>query len=380
MGEAADRDQKTEAPTPKKYADAARDGDVLQSRELGTAFMMLVGAAWLALAGPWFVESCMNMLRTGLSLDGADILTFDPGQAVLRLLPVMLWPLASLLGVTLLAAIAGPSVLGSLGFRGSSMGFKAKRINPMAGLKRMFGMQALIELGKALLKALLLGTLGWALLAGDMQKIMSLDKSDISQAASLIGSMVTMTFIWMSLGLAVIAGVDVPIQIFQRLGRLRMTKQEVKDEMKQSEGSPETKQAQRNRQREMLNGSARKAMSEATMVLTNPTHFAVALRYRPGFDAAPIVVARGRGDVALAIRELAAENAIPMLEYPLLARALYFTSRAGQGINEDLYVAVATILAFVFNLERALADGIRQPDITVPETKRFDENGKSAKA
>lgn len=376
MADTADRDQKTETPTPKRLADAARDGDILQSRELATALMMLVGAAWVALAGPWFIESCQSMLRTGLSLSATDIARFDPGQAVARLLADMIWPLASLMGVSVIAAIAAPAALGSLGFRGSALGFKAKRINPMSGLKRMFGTQALIELGKALLKAGVLGVLGWALLSADLRKIMSLSQTDLRQASALIGSMVTMTLFWMSLGLVVIAGIDVPIQIIQRLGRLRMTKQEVKDEMRQSEGSPETKQAQRQRQHELLSGSARKAMSDATLVLTNPTHFAVALRYRPGLDAAPVVVARGRGEVALAIRALAAEHAVPTLEYPVLARALYFTSRAGQGISEELYLSVATILAFVFNIERAMADDIPQPDVTVPEEKRFDENGK----
>lgn len=377
MAESADKDQKTQPPTPKRLADAARDGDILQSRELATAVVMLAGAGWVMLAGPWFVETCMDILRSGLSLTSADIAMFDPGQAILRLAMGIALPLASLMGMALLASIAGPAMLGSLGFRGSAMGFKAKRINPMAGLKRMFGSHGLIELGKALLKAFLLSVLGWVLLSADLQKIMSLSKSDTIQAASLIGSMVTMTLVWMALGLVVIAGVDVPIQIFQRGGRLRMTLQEVKDEMRQSEGSPENKQAQRQRQHEILNGSARKAMSEATLVLTNPTHFAVALRYRPGLDAAPVVVARGRGDVALAIRTLAKENAVPMLEYPLLARALYFTSRSGQGINEELYLAVATIMAFVFNLERALAEGIPKPDVTVPEAKQFDENGRA---
>jgi flagellar biosynthesis protein FlhB len=125
-----------------------------------------------------------------------------------------------------------------------------------------------------------------------------------------------------------------------------------------------------------LMGSARKAVTEATVVLTNPTHFAVALRYRPGIDVAPMVVARGRGETALAIRALATEQSVPTLEYPQLARAIYFTTRAGHGITEDLYIAVATILAFVFNIERALSEGASQPVIVVPPARQFDEDGK----
>jgi flagellar biosynthetic protein FlhB len=302
---------------------------------------------------------------------------FDPSHAVLHLSGAIALPLFSLMLVTIVAAIAGPALLGSLGFRSSALGFKLNRINPVSGLQRIFGLNGLIELAKALAKAALLGALGWWLVSGDIKTIMGLTHSDVSAAAQAVGGIMTKTLLWMALGLTVIAGIDVPVQIFQRLGRLRMTKQEIKDEMRQSEGSPETKRAQRQRQHDMLTGSARKAMADATLVLTNPTHFAVALRYRPGLDAAPLVVARGRGEVALAIRSLAAENAVPTLEYPSLARAIYFTSRSGQGVNEELYVAVATILAFVFNLERALADGIAPPKVVVPPTKRFDENGKS---
>ena len=168
---------------------------------------------------------------------------------------------------------------------------------------------------------------------------------------------------------------DVPAQIFQRMRRLRMTKQEVKDEHKQTDGSPELKAALRRRQIETARNSARKAISEATVVLTNPTHFAVALRYRPEVDAAPVVLAKGRGATAEAIRELAGEHEVPMLSYPQLTRALYYTSRPGQIIREDLYMAVAAILAFVFNLDQALASGQAQPDVEVPAGMRFDASG-----
>jgi flagellar biosynthetic protein FlhB len=180
----------------------------------------------------------------------------------------------------------------------------------------------------------------------------------------------------MALALAAIALIDVPAQLFQRLQRLRMTRQEVKDEHKQTEGSPELKAALRRRQHEAARNSARGAIAEATVVLTNPTHFAVALRYRPGEDAAPIVVARGRGATADAIRELAAEHDVPMLSYPQLTRAIYYTSRPGQLVREDLYIAVATILAFVFNLDAVMAAGGAQPAVEVPATARFDARGR----
>jgi flagellar biosynthetic protein FlhB len=205
---------------------------------------------------------------------------------------------------------------------------------------------------------------------------MALGRQDIVPALAELGGTFVFAVLVMALALALIAGLDIPAQIFQRSGRLRMTKQEVKDEHKQTEGSPEMRAAQRRRQAEVLRGSARTAVTEATVVLTNPTHFAVALRYRPGYDAAPIVVARGRGATAEAIRDLARESEVPVLSYPQLARAIYFTARAGQVIREDLYIAVATILAFVFNLDRAMAEGVSQPSVEVPPEARFNEEGR----
>jgi len=370
-----DQDQKTEAPTPKRRREAAENGDVLQSRELGTALVILVGAAWIALAGPMLMSSLQNMLTGGLSFSQADVSGFDPGQAILRLLGAVALPVLILFALTMVAAVAAPAVLGSLGFRTSAFAFKGNKLNPLSGFKRMFGLQGLIELVKSIAKVALLGGVGAWLIFSQTRNIVGLSAQDINPALANVGHVFTVTILVMAGLLALIALIDVPAQILQRMRRLRMTKQEIKDEHKQTEGSPELKGALRRRQLETARNSARKAMAEATMVLTNPTHFAVALRYRPEIDAAPVVVAKGRGATAEAIRELAGEHNVPMLSYPQLTRALYYTSRPGQIIREDLYMAVATILAFVFNLEQALASGQRQPDIEVPAGMRFDTSG-----
>lgn len=375
MAEGADRDQRTEAPTQKRRADAARKGDVLQSRELGTALVMLGGAAWLVFAGPWFIHECSRLLTIGLSFDNRDVTVFDPATLTTRLVGTTLIPLALLFGVTMLAAVGAPAMLGSLGFRSGAIAFKGDRLNPISGFGRIFGLNGLVELGKALAKAAVLGLLGYWLVSHDMRHIMGLGAQDMREAASTLGHMMVKAVLWLALGLALIAGIDVPVQIIRRNGRLRMTRQEIKEEMRQTEGAPELKQAIRQQQQSLLTGSARKAVTEANVILTNPTHFAVALRYDPKKDFAPMVVARGRGETALAIRSLAAENNVPILEYPQLARAIYFTARAGQTIAEDLYVAVATILAFVFNIDRAMAEGISPPLVEVPSEKHFDENG-----
>lgn len=378
MSEKPDSDEKTEAPTEKRKQDAIKEGDILQSRELGTALVVLAGAAWIALAGPWMMHVLMDMLRRGLTFDAGAIERFNPVSAAADRLLEVATPLVVLFGLTLVAAIGTPALLGSLGFRWSAIGFKGNKLNPLNGLKRMFGMQGLMELGKSIAKVLVLGAVGIWVIMSRSDRLTGLGQQDIVAALSELGDIFVVSVLVMSVALAVIAGIDVPAQIFQRSGRLRMTKQEVKDEAKQTEGSPELKAAIRRKQHEVLQGSARTAIAEATVVLTNPTHFAVALRYRPGFDAAPIVVARGRGATAQAIRELAEENMVPMLRYPELARAIYYTTRAGHMIREDLYIAVATVLAFVFNIETALADGITQPEIVVPDEARFDENGSPA--
>ncbi|WP_294392122.1 flagellar type III secretion system protein FlhB [uncultured Sphingomonas sp.] len=377
MSDAPDRDQQTEAPTGKRLREAAQQGDVLQSRELGTALVVMAGAAWIALAGPWLLGACERVIASGLTFSADDITGFDPMQAFTRLIMPVVMPLVTLFALTLVAAIGTPALLGSLGFRWSAIGFKPAKINPLSGIKRIFGPQGLIELGKSIAKIIVLGSVAYWLLKGRMASFMGLGRQDIVAALGDIGHVFTLSVLVMSVAMLAIAGVDIPMQLMQRTARLRMTKQQVRDEHKESEGSPEMKGHIKSRQRQLLSSSARKAVKEATVILTNPTHFAVALRYRPGFDAAPIVLAKGKDEVAQAMRELADENAVPRLSYPQLTRAIYYTSRAGEIIREDLYIAVATVLAFVFNIDRAMAEGVSQPQVDVPAAARFDENGHS---
>ena len=376
MASKPEQDQKTEQPTPKKLADSAREGDVLMSRELATALMMLAAAGWIVAAGGWFVQSAGDLLRRGLTLTASDVADFAPAEALMRNGTEILLPLASLFALALGAAVAGPALLGSFGWRGKALHFKGNRMNPMTGLKRMFGLQGATELGKALAKVLLLGTIGYWLVKGSLPAIMTMATTDLLAAIGLAGQAIGHAMLVLAGGLVVIALIDVPVQWLQRNKRLMMSKQEIKEEMRQSDGAPELKQAQRQRAHDILSGSARKAVSDATVVLTNPTHFSVALRYRPGVDAAPVVVARGRGDVALSIRELARGANVPLLEYPQLTRAIYFTARAGRIIPDELFVAVATVLAFVFQLERMVAEGHGQPVVDVPPTHRFDPDGR----
>ena len=376
MAEGSSSGEKTEKPTQKRLRDAEKKGDVLQSKELGTALVVMAGMVWIALAGPAIMEAMANMLIEGLRLDQNDVLNFAPEKRAYELLGLVLLPIGGIMAATLIAAIAAPAMLGSLGFRASAFAPKPEKLNPLNGLKRMFGMQGLIELFKSLAKVVLLGAIGFWIIWDRLEAIVQMGQSGIRPALVELGSLFVVACLVMAGALFIIAGIDIPAQMFQRSKRLNMSKQDLKDEHKETEGSPELKGHIRRRQYELLSRSARSAIGEASVVITNPTHFSVALRYRLGEDSVPVVVARGRGDTALAIRELANEKGVPLMQYPELARAIYYTSQAGQAINEQLYMAVATVLAFVFRIENRMASEMDRPHITVPDDLRFDADGR----
>ncbi|MBN8808029.1 MAG: flagellar biosynthesis protein FlhB [Sphingomonas sp.] len=365
---------KTELPTAKRRKDAIEQGDILKSRDFATALMVLAGCGWLALFGQSVVRGCGAIMTASLRFGRGDIEDWAPlkplAQAGLTLAPAM----GTLLAMAVVVAIFSQAGLGAVHFNGKLLQPKFSRINPASGIKRIFGPSGWIELGKSLLKVILLGGIGvWLLWRTARPTIALASAADVSGAVGEVSGTFIAILFTMAGGLVVIAGIDLPIQIVRLLSKLRMTKQEVKDEHKESEGSPEAKQHVRQRQREMSRKSVRKAVASAHVVLTNPTHFSVALRYDSGTDAAPVVVAKGRGVTALAIRDVAGEADVPILEYPALARAVYYTSREGQEVRDDLYAAIATVLAFVFGLNRRA--GAMQPAVEVPTTARFDENG-----
>ena len=366
--------EKTEAPTPKRKRKAVEEGQLLKSRDFASAIVILAGCAWMAMLGPSLLAACRQVMNASFRFGRADIEDFEPW----RPLAEAGWSLAPSMGALLVlsfaAAIVSQAGLGSFGWNNKLFMPKGSRINPVSGLKRIFGPTGWIELAKSLLKVVLLGAIGWWMLSAAMAGSFGLVSTDIHEATEAMGGQFVVLLFAMAGGLVAIAGIDVPIQLIRHLQQLRMSKQEIKEEHKESEGSPELKAAQRARQREIVKGGFRKAVEGAHVVLTNPTHFSVALRYDAGRDQVPVVVAKGRGATALAIRELAAELAVPVLEYPSLARAVYYTSREGQEVRDDLYMAIATVLAFVFGVN-ARAGG-SQPPVAVPETALFDEEGR----
>ncbi len=367
--------EKTFAPTEKRLRDAAKNGDILRSRELATAVAVLVGAAWLKLAGPWMLEAMAQAARQGLTWDRAALEDFSPGKLLANLALGVLPPLLVLAVGVMLAVTVSQVGLADGRWVGANLLPKGSRINPLSGLKRMFGVQGWIEVGKGFVKVVLLGAIAWNWGSAHLAGMLALGRgAALSGQLMLAWDALTGLMFALAMGLVVIALVDFPVQWLRRFMRLRMSQQELRDEHKESEGSPEKKAAIRNKQRQLAMGGVARAMREAQFVLTNPSHFSVAMAYDPDKANAPIVLAKGRGEKALAMRELARELDVPTLEYPALARSVYFTTRENQVIREELYAAIAGVLAFVFSLKRG--ERPAAPAIEVPVALRFDADGR----
>lgn len=368
-----DSGEKSFDPTEKRVRDATQKGDVLRSRELATAGATLIAAAWLLLAGPWMLRLLVETVRSSLTWDRATIVDFEPGKMLFAATLAVLPPIA-ILGIgVILVSVASQLGFGEGRWVASNLAPKASRLNPMSGLGRMFGANGWIEMGKGIAKVALLGTIAYSWGKDHIGALSHLGRGELFEQLAYGWHEIVMLLFTLSGGLVIIAFIDFPVQWLRRKNRLMMSMQEMRDEHKEMEGSPENKAAQRDRQRKIAMGGMIPAVKEAQFILTNPTHFSVALTYNPEQGSAPIVLAKGRGDKALAMRELAAEYKVPILEYPALARSVYYTTRERQMIREELYVAVAAILAFVFAIKRG--EHPTRPDVSVPLTLRFDTDG-----
>ena len=366
--------EKTFAPTAKRRKDAAKKGDVLRSKEVATLAATGGGALALLGLGPWLNESIARVARAGFHFDRAALDGFTPGAAIADAAAAILPPIMAL-GLSVAAiTIASQLLLGEGRFNAANAGFKGSRINPLSGLKRILGWQGVIELGKGLLKLALLGAIAWYWAAANLPALLVLGRSPLEAQVGIATAAISGLIGALLAGLLVIAAIDYPLQKFQRDKRLMMSLQDMREEQKEAEGSPEMKSARRQRQRDLARGGVAKAMQDAQFVIVNPLHFAVALTYDPARAPAPVVLAKGRGETALAMREIAGEQGLPLLEYPQLARAVYFTTRENQMVREELYVAIAALVAFVMALKRGQRP--RRPVVAVPRELCFDGDGK----
>lgn len=366
--------EKSFAPSEKRKREAAKRGDVIRSRELATAASVAIGAAWLSLAGPWVLNMLAEVLRAGFTWDKSALDDFTPGRLLMGALLAGLPPILVLGLAVVLASLVSQLGFGEGRWLGGNLAPKGSRINPMSGLKRMFGLTGLIEMAKGIAKVALLGTIAWTWAEGRLEAFARLGRGNLFAELAYAWDALVQLLFWLSAGLFVIALVDLPVQLVRRMMRLRMTLQDVRDEQKESEGSPEKKAAIKERQRKIAMGGLVPAMKDAQFIITNPAHFAVALAYDPAMAPAPLVIAKGRGDRAQAMRQMAPEFSLPVLSYPALARSVYFTTRERQMIREDHYVAIAAILAFVLALRRG--EHRHPPQVSVPVTVRFDAEGR----
>ena len=366
--------EKTFEPTEKKKSDSAKKGDVLRSKEVATAAAIATGGLVLLSAGPWLFEGLTRVAFASLRFDHSTLDNFVPGVLFGFAAQTLLPPIFAIGIAVIVVTTTTQLLLGEGRFVPENMAFKGKRINPISGLKRIFGVQGLIELGKSILKLVLLGGIAAYWAAANLPQLLGLGRGSLeAQLAYAWDAGVTLVGL-LVIGLLIIALIDYPLQLFQRNKRLKMSHQEMRDENKQSEGSPEVKMARRQRQRDLARGSVGKAMKDAQFVVVNPMHFAVAMTYDPALAPAPVVLAKGRGETALAMRELASEAGLPVLQYPQLARAVYFTTRANQMVREELYIAIASLVAFVMSLKRG--EHPQMPIVDVPSELRFDAEGK----
>ncbi|GGO85016.1 flagellar biosynthesis protein FlhB [Marinobacterium nitratireducens] len=370
--------EKTEDPTPKRLREAREKGDVPRSRELGAAVLLLAAAASALLFGETAARLMADMMVGNFRLE-RDAL-FDPAMMFAHLGRSLFDALLGMTGfflLVLLAAVIGPIALGGWNFSGQALQPKGSRINPLSGLKRMFSLKALVELVKALAKFLLVGAGAVLVLGLIQQQLLALGASDVLLAMRDAVHIVSWSFLVISATLILIAVIDVPFQLYDYSKKLKMTLQEVKDELKNTEGKPEVKGRIRQLQREIAQRQMMTRVPEADVVITNPTHYAVALKYDPESGRAPVVLAKGADFVALKIRELAIEHEVPLLSAPPLARALYRHTELEEEIPAGLFKAVAQVLAYVYQLREARrragdAQPLRDQDLDIPDDLRFD--------
>ncbi|MDF3931410.1 flagellar biosynthesis protein FlhB [Pseudomonas citronellolis] len=378
MAESESGQDKTEEPTEKRRREAREKGQLPRSKELNTLAVLIAGAGALLVYGAHLADVLMQVMRGSFELSRETAMN---SESMFQLLGIAarsaaegLWPI---LVVLLIASIVGPIGLGGWLFSGEALAPKFSRMNPLEGLKRMFSAKAVLELFKALIKFVVVLAVAVLVLRSDKDALLALLHQPLQTAIVESVKVVGWSAFWMACSLFLIAAVDVPYQLWDNRQKLLMTKQEVRDEYKDSEGKPEVKAKVRRLQREMAQRRMMQAVPDADVVITNPTHFAVALKYDAAAGGAPKLLAKGNDFLALKIREVAQEHKVTVLESPALARAVYYSTELDQEIPAGLYLAVAQVLAYVYQLKQFRAGKGKRPgpmpNVPIPPDLRRDE-------
>ena len=371
MAENSDQ-EKTEEPTSKRLEDARKKGQIARSRELNTFAMLITSAILLLMMGGQMGNSLLAMMKSLFQLSRQII--FDPASPIIYLKQVMIdgvMLIAPFIAVMVVVAIVAPLALGGWVFSWEAITPKFEKLDPVKGLARLFALRGLMELIKALLKFLLVFFVSVILSKHFLKELTGLGAEPLEQSISHALNIIGFCYIVLCASLIVVVMFDVPYQLWDHSKKLKMTLQEIKDEMKESEGSPEIKARQRRIQMDMAQNRMMTQVPKADVIVTNPTHYAVALKYDPNSNGAPKLIAKGVDLIAAQIRLLATNAKVPLVASPPLARALYYSTEIDKEIPKELYLAVAQVLAYIYQLNIARENHWDEPlppgNIKVPD-------------
>jgi flagellar biosynthetic protein FlhB len=373
----SDSGEKTEQPTAKKLSDARKKGQIARSKDLGTMFVLVGSAVAMLLMGNSLAQALSKVMKRLFSLTRDEAMDVNALFLVINgAIGSVVWPMLWIFIIIIVAAFIGNTMLGGMSFSWEAMAPKASKLSPLAGFKRMFGVQAGVELIKSILKFFVVFTVAFLLLSGLFEQILGLSLETIPTNFGHAVNMLLWMFLVLALSIGIIAIIDAPYQIWNHTKQLKMTKQEIKDEHKNTEGNPEIKGRIRRTQYEM---SQRRQMAEvpnADVVITNPSHYSVALKYDASVGGAPVLIAKGIDEMAMHIRTIAKEHNVEILQSPALARSLYYTAEVDQDIPEELFAAVAQVLAFIYQLNEHKKGRAKRPvpvakDLPIPDEFKY---------
>ena len=371
--------ERTEQPTPRRIQQAREKGQVPTSRELNTMLMMLMAGSSILFIGPGIANNFIDLFRRHLNISRENIfdITAMPVMLESAIVDALIY-IAPFFALMTLAAVAGPLMMGGITFSTQALSFKWDKLNPVTGMGRVFSKKGFVELIKALIKFLIIGTTAILFLYSQIDVYLGLGSEPLVQALPHMANMLIWSFLASGSALVLIALIDVPFQIYDYTQQLKMTFQEIKDENKDTEGNPDVKGRIKNTQREIAQRRMMAEVPKADVIITNPEHYSVAVKYDQENMAAPVVVAKGVDIIAMQIRMIAREHEVPILQAPPLARALHHTTEIDEEIPAALYLAVAQVLAYIFKLRTDRNWYKRKKehkltDLPIPEDMKFDK-------
>jgi flagellar biosynthetic protein FlhB len=369
--------ERTEDATPKRLQEARDKGQIARSREFSTMAVLLMAAAALLMTGDTIIESLLSIMQSQFSLEIMDIKNTDNiSRKFLELSWTALVGLLPFIAIVFFVSVLSPVAIGGWIFSVQSFSFKPEKMDPIKGISRILSIKSIVELVKALLKFAIVLSVSVAILYGNLNEFYAVGSMDVRPAIAATSDILLWSFMIISSSMIIIALVDVPFQLWDHGRQLKMTRQEIKEEYKQTDGNPEQKRNIKERQREISQRRMMEDIPGADVIIINPTHYSVALRYDQEKMAAPIVVAKGKDLIAFQIRNIAKQHDVPIVSAPPLSRALYYSTEIRQEIPAGLFMTVAQVLAYIYRLKNGLESDVNEDsfkDMEIPEELKRDE-------